>query len=504
MLTELQERLDALSRRAAEKLAEIHDDTPENAARAIQSDHRRIVGEIEEIRRQIAAAEAEQKRANPPSPVPPGGIEAERQAAATAERARIAAIHDDAAHFRMPAEFVRQHIAAGTSVSEFRLAILERQRAVSERNPTFSGFTPGGLDETETRRRGMSAAIVARMRRAAGERNVDIPEFARAYGEMELAEMAAECIGHRGALRTSRQLTEMFERAFHTTSDFPGIFTNALNTRLLARYQAAAPTYRRWAARYSTPDFRATNVIRAGDFPALQEVNEAGEIKSGTFGESAEQVQTRAYGVKLSFTRTMIVNDQLGAIDQVLGSAGERVGDWENSIAYAALLSGAGAGPVLVTDGKRVFHADHGNLGSATAIDVTNVGKGRAAMMKQTTLDGIRANFVPVTLLAGPDKLTEAEQLLTTLTPPEQAKAIPESIRRLTPVGDANIPGNAWYLFADPAVAPCFVYSYLEGFEGPRLSAEDVFDVQGMRVKLEHDFGVAAIDYRGGYRNPGA
>jgi hypothetical protein len=125
-------------------------------------------------------------------------------------------------------------------------------------------------------------------------------------------------------------------------------------------------------------------------------------------------------------------------------------------------------------------------------------------MMKQTTLDGLKANFQPVTLLCGPDTITSAEQLVTTLTPAQQSQAVPESIRRLQPVADANIDGLGWYLFADPMVAPNFVYGYLEGFEGPRLTSEEGFDVQGVKVKLEHDFGVGAIDYRGGYRNVGA
>jgi hypothetical protein len=243
----------------------------------------------------------------------------------------------------------------------------------------------------------------------------------------------------------------MFERAFHTTSDFPGIFTDAMNVRLLARYEAAAPTYRRWAARYSAADFRPVNVIRAGDFPTPQLVNQAGEIKSGTFGESKELFQVKAYGVKLTVTRQMLINDQLMAIDQVLGSAGVRVADWENGIAYGVLLAGSAAGPTLLTDNKRVFHADHNNLGDAATITVTSVGAGRAAMMKQETLDGIKANFVPVTLLCGPDTITTAEQLVTTITPAAQAQAIPESIRRLTPIGDATATSTASRARGSPA-----------------------------------------------------
>src|SRR5205085_744111 len=160
---------------------------------------------------------------------------------------------------------------------------------------------------------------------------------------------------------------------------------NALNVRLLARYQIAQPSYRRWAVPQPAPDFRITPLIRAGDFPALQPVTENGEILHGSFGEAKEQIQVAAHAVQMTISRTMIVNDRLGAIDQVLGSAGARVSDWENQQAYAALTAASGVGPTLLTDSKAVFHTDHANLaGSGSAITVTSVGAGGAALMKQT------------------------------------------------------------------------------------------------------------------------
>jgi hypothetical protein len=482
-----------LTKRAEAMPNSITAETPAGDAARIEKEHTEALAELERIRGQ--AAELERAAATPPS--------AELRLALQNERARINAIREDGRHFGRAEAFIQRHIDDGTEATQFRLAILDDLRTNSERNPVFS-HAEITRDEGETRATGMTAAIVARLAQAGGQRGVEVPAIARPWAGRDLVEIAADCIGHRGPLRTARQIDEMFHRAFLTTSDFPGIFTNALNVRLLARYQLAAPTYRLWAAQTTVPDFRASPVIRAGDFPALQLVNEAGEIKSGAFSESKETFQVHAYAVMLNITRQMMVNDQLMAIEQVLGSAGERVADWENVQAYASLLLNA-VGPVLLTDSKAVFHADHGNFtDTGTAISVTSVGVGRALMMKQTTLDGLKANFTPVTLLVGPDKLTIAEQLLTQITPAQTSNAVPESIRRLSVQGDANIAGNEWFLFASPQAAPTFQYGYLSGFEGPRLSSEDVFDVQGMRVKLEHDFGVGAIDYRGAYRNDGA
>ncbi|MNP82884.1 hypothetical protein D3C76_1816640 [compost metagenome] len=73
---------------------------------------------------------------------------------------------------------------------------------------------------------------------------------------------------------------------------------------------------------------------------------------------------------------------------------------------------------------------------------------------------------------------------------------------RLTPVVTAEISGNAWYLLS--SANPCWIHGYLEGAEAPRLRTDEPFGRQGFSMTLEHDFGLGAADYRGGYKNNGA
>lgn len=505
-LKELREALDKLTALAADLAEQVKDGMDADAISEIEAEHEKVLAEIKVICAEIAALEEEEAASQPdetrrhPGHQNTVDVAAEVQRHLNADRKRAAEIRDICRRSGADDTTAERYISEGTTVQAVKDAVWERMVERSNATRIFAQATGDRLDETETRRRGMKDAITAKLAHAGGARNVQIPDHARAYGEMGLAELAAECIGYRGALRTPKQVTDVFERAFQTTSDFPAIFADALNQRLLARYQAAAPAYRLFSTLYTAADFRKVNVIRAGDFPALQPVKESGEIKSGTFGESKEEFQVSPYGVSFRLSRQMLINDQLGAIDQVLGSTGDRVADWENAKAFAVMVSS----PKLISDGKALFHADHKNMaGSGSAITVDSVGAGRASMMKQTTLDGIKANFSPAVLICGPDQITAAEQLMTVLTPAQPSQAVPESIRRIVPVGDANIEDKAWYLFADPSVAPCFAYGYLDGYMGPRLSSENVFDVQGMKVKLEHDFGFGAIDFRGAYKNAG-
>jgi hypothetical protein len=93
-----------------------------------------------------------------------------------------------------------------------------------------------------------------------------------------------------------------------------------------------------------------------------------------------------------------------------------------------------------------------------------------------------------------------------TVTPSTAAEISKENVYAgiIEPVFDLMIPGNRWYLFADPETAPAFVYGLLEGAAGPQVATGQIQGVDGVEVSVVFDFGVGAIDWRGGWFNPGA
>jgi hypothetical protein len=139
---------------------------------------------------------------------------------------------------------------------------------------------------------------------------------------------------------------------------------------------------------------------------------------------------------------------------------------------------------------------------------ITTISAGRAALGGMQSLDGQFLNVQPTIILTGLQNQTAAEQIVTQITPALFTSVNPFQ-GKLRPLAEAMIPVNAanggepWYLFADPQVLPCFVYGFLAGTGGPRVRTDEPFGVQGVRVSLEHDFGVGAIDYRGAYQNIG-
>lgn len=206
------------------------------------------------------------------------------------------------------------------------------------------------------------------------------------------------------------------------------------------------------------------------------------------------------YGVVFTISRQMLVNDDLGAIDQILASAGDTVLIFENDTFFTMLNSN----PTLKTDNTAVFAAGHGNLAGTGAVpSVSTISDARKALRGMKSLSGNFLNVPPAIILAGPDQETVIDQLVATITPTLTDSVNPYS-GKLRAVSDANISDTSWYVATDPARVPCFIYGFLHGSAGPRTTVASPFGMQGVRVSLEHDFGVGAIDYRGFYKNAGA
>ena len=53
-------------------------------------------------------------------------------------------------------------------------------------------------------------------------------------------------------------------------------------------------------------------------------------------------------------------------------------------------------------------------------------------------------------------------------------------------------------------LVPALEYAYLEGETGPYIETKNGFEVDGMQIKVRHDFGAGWVSHRGVVKNPGA
>jgi phage major head subunit gpT-like protein len=332
-----------------------------------------------------------------------------------------------------------------------------------------------------------------------------LPDASRQYMSWQPSDMARDLLVRRGINVRGWSTARIIDQALHTTSDFPELLGTSANKIFLGSYEAAPQTFRNIAARIDLSNFQAHNLLRDGDYPTLSKILESGEFTYGTISESKEAATLSTYGKTFAISRQALVNDSLGVFGRMVAKIGQAVARFENATVWAIVTGN----PTLSVDSTAMFHANHGNLaGSGAAISQTTLGTARAAMRVQKSLDGNTLNIAPVYLVVPAAKETVAESVVSPLVIPEQASNLTPPSLRLRVVTEALLDTNsttAWYVFADPMLSGAnIVYGYLEGEAAPRVRTNDPFNVDGIEFQVRLDFHATAVDFRFGYKNPGA
>ncbi len=371
----------------------------------------------------------------------------------------------------------------------------KRSTPVDNRPPRVEG----GADysDPDLIRRSMSDALAAGMTPL-----VKAEGMATQYRGFRPLDMAAELLSARGERVSRFDREAILTRALgaHSSSDFPLLLADAANKSLLAQYTAAAPAYRKIAARKSFADFKSHKFLRVGDFPTFSEVEEGGETHYGTISENKETVTATEYATGIVIGRKALLNDDLSALSDFSGLIATRTAAFEDATVFALLATD---GPTL-NDGAAMFTTGRGNkAGAAAAIGVDAVGTAVSALRGMTGLDGLPINVQPRHLVTGIASEVKARQLLASITPSKSTDANPWA-GAFELVVSPHVSGTRWHLAADPAQIPCVVYGYVNGADGPQISTEVDFDTRGVKVRAGLDFGCGVIDWRGFYLNEGA
>lgn len=361
---------------------------------------------------------------------------------------------------------------------------------------TPSSFTVG-TDHTDpvAIRSAMSDALAHRLAPGAVKLEGRATEF-RSHRLLDMAGDLALARGERVNLRDTEELLKRSVGAM-STSDFPELVSAAANKALLAQYQIAAPTYRKWAARKPFSDFKDHSFLRVGDVPAFTEIQEGGEVKYGKLSEKAEKVSAKEYGTGIALGRRLLINDDLSALSDFSSGIATRAANDENALVYGVLKSNP-----TMSDGNALFSVAHGNLPTATAFGASGIALMVKALRGQKSLDGLPLNLQPALLVVGPDLEVPARQLLAAVNATKTADVNPwANLAEL--VVDANLGATEYYLFASPAAAPVIVYGYVGGSEGPQIRSERDFDTLALKIAANLDFATGAIGSTGAVKNAG-
>lgn len=354
-------------------------------------------------------------------------------------------------------------------------------------------------DDPALRARQMGEALYARI-----NPRHELSEPARRYAYSTPVDMAKELLTLRGESTMALSPASLVTRALHTTSDFPIILGDTVGRVLRDAYQAAPSGIRRLGRQTTARDFRAVNKIMLGEAPLLEKLNEHGEIKAGTMAEAREAYKVETWARKIGVTRQVLVNDDLGAFSDLARRMGQAAAETEARILVTLLEAGSGNGPTL-SDGKTLFHADHGNkAGTGAAISDATLSAARLALRTQKGIEDRTIRMTPRNLLVPPALETTAEKWLASIAPATAADVNPFSGSLSLVVEPRLSSATRWYVTADPGEIDGLEFAYLSGAEGPQVESRSGWDVDGVEIRVILDFGAGFIDHRGWFMNAGA
>lgn len=484
--------------------------------------------------RTAPAAPPQQKETSMPQGNQPGGdnqppadtitaadAQARADAAVVAERQRTAGIRALGTKHKLPADFIDGLIADGTALAAAREQILDKLAEQGDAaNIGHNSPARVTVDQRDKFREGatnwllVKAGVAHLVEKAAALKGETVKIDPGEFRGVRNVDLARESLANLGVNVTTRDPDLIVRQAMtsqgavitQTTSDFPVLFENAIHRVLQAAYATTPDTWTRFCGTGTVVDFRDHSRYLRGSFGALDNVNEAGEFKNKPIPDLAkEKIRATTKGNIINLSRQAIVNDDMEVFSGLAVDLG-RAAKLTIEIDVYALLN---SNPVM-NDGKPLFDVAHGNLAtSGTPPTVVAFDAIRVAMASQKDISGnefldIRPaiGLFPIGL-GGSARIVNGSQYdpdsVNKLQRPNIVNGMLEDI-----VDTPRLAGPAYYLFADPNIAPAIEVVFLNGVTEPFTDSQDGWRVDGVEWKVRHDYGVGAVNYRSAYKQPGA
>lgn len=393
---------------------------------------------------------------------------------------------------------------AGKSLPDVMIDVARAARqAVEAKAPVAAGH-PARVEVTrdggDTLLRGISESLAARVQ--PGKPPTDL---GRQYRGFTLLELTRSYLESRGVDTRGMTKTELISRGFHSTSDFPLLFSNLANKTLSDAYEEEPHTWKPIARQRNLPDFKnASDLIVAGSL-VPEALLEGGEYKAGTLVEGQHTWKLSTYARKITVTRQAIINDDLSALERVPEMMGRGFRRLESNMVWALITGNA----VTSVDNVALFNAAHNNVaGSTLSINTAGFNTARKAMRKQTDLAGNTINLAPSYMMVPTDLEATALQFLfpTGFAPANRTGEqgpVTAQTAGVQLIVEPRLDGEAdvWYLATSPGSVEGIVYGYLAGEEGPTVTTVEKRDPDGVELLARFDFGAAVKDFRGFYRS---
>ena len=312
------------------------------------------------------------------------------------------------------------------------------------------------------------------------------------------ADLAAAVLAESGRpVAEGQHPIETIRLAMHTVHDFPGLLGTAAERVFLPTYETAPAVSRRCSGTRTLNSLRDVDFIRPAEFPPLLEIGAGGEYEQADLVIDAESGRVAKYGRTVGLAEELMLANDAGGFGELMRSAAGAVVEAEEALFWGYVTSGSGGNGPTLSDGAQLFATGGKTLASSgAAISTTSIGVGIADMAEQATPTGRKGVASPRWLVCPPSLLGLAQVELSKMQPAA------DPAHRITPVASPHLTGAAWYLFAD--ASPALARLSLSYWPRPKLDTRYAQRVDGLEIKVSHQFGTVATGRVGIWKNAGA
>jgi len=348
--------------------------------------------------------------------------------------------------------------------------------------------------EEENLRQALRDGLALRLGRSKTD---DMHPDAERYRNAPLAQIANMLLPEN---ERSFNPSDIAERALKT-GDFPALLLSAGNRVLEAEFEAQMATARMFVKEVDVPDFRTNTDIVKGQGGRLSRTLENGDLKELTMAEHSESWKLESFGNKFVLTREVIINDDLGAFNDMLSTFASMAVTTFNGLTYDLLRNAGDYANYKMADGSSVYSVEHGNLASDD-LSAEALTAGRVAMRKQKSIDGVTPlNIAPRYLIVAPELEAQARELLYSTAKIDAPNAgVINTVQNmnLKLIVDAELQSpTEWYLVADRRTIKV---GYLAGTNRRPVVKMGENSVSRTVFEGVFDIGFVVEDYRGLYQ----
>lgn len=297
-----------------------------------------------------------------------------------------------------------------------------------------------------------------------------------------------------------------------STPQISTIYTNAAASVLLLEMEQYEDTTLGWTNEIDVPNFLETGLHRV-EGGRLKKRNKGRKSDHSTLAATMEVVRAAHFTDCLILDVIDIVNDSIGALKAGMDAYALGISDLRPSLVYGMLAANA----ALKTDGIALFHADHNNLATGTALNAANLQTVLNKMAGQKDASGTVLNLTNCYIVTGGYSFV-ADQLANSAEIREAAAAngtknpflkyglgtasdARMSVGFVDPNTDTQVAGapTLWYLASKRGRHGATV-AFVEGMgRMPKMSTK-VLNSEGqygLAIDVSHALGAGVSGYQG-------